>query len=193
MDIPFNSIKYFVYRGLLKSSFVSGTAITPQTETSSEFIERFWTDWNNYKTNTDQSALADPTPQSLGYDNSLANSLTNSLTIKSIYDNLQTGIRASNVKKGEWIGDFGNAFKIGFEIITEENNLLLDLIFLRAEIYKIDVSGSLVVRLKNAPQENRFYRLLILQPFSGFITKQAWTGFGCYMQRKKSACAGRIF
>jgi hypothetical protein len=137
LKIPFKSVKYFVYRGLLKNSFISGTAITPQATTNAEFIARFWTNWNDYKTNTNQPNLTDPTPQSFGHDISLAGSLE----IENIYDNSQTDVRAILVQEGEWIGDFGSAFKIGFEIITEADNITLDLDFLRAEKNQIDVTG----------------------------------------------------
>lgn len=146
LKIPFKSVKYFVYRGLLKSSFISGTDITPQATSNSEFIARFWTDWNNYKTNTNQTTLTDPTPQTFCFDNSLAGTLN----IEKIYDNSQTDLRALLVKEGEWFGDFGSSFKIGFEIITEADNLILDLDFLRAEKFQIDVTSltGLALRAK---------------------------------------------
>lgn len=144
LKIPFKSVKYFVYRGLLKSSFISGTAITPQASGNSEFIARFWTDWNNYKTNTNQPTLTDPTPQTFGYDNSLLGSLN----IENIYDNSQADVRTLLVKEGEWIGDFGTSKKIGLEVILETDsffvtdlNYRLDLNYLRAENKFIDVSG----------------------------------------------------
>ena len=71
LKITFDSVKYFVYRGLLKSSFIDGTAITPQDASNSELIARFWTDFNNFKTNTNQPSLEDPTPEIFGYDTSL--------------------------------------------------------------------------------------------------------------------------
>lgn len=144
LKIPFKSVKYFVYRGLLKNSFISGTAITPQATGNSEFIARFWTEWNTYKTNTNQPTLTDPTPQSFGYDTSLAGSLD----IENIYDNSQTDVRAILVQAGEWIGDFGSSFKIGFEIITEDDNLTLDLDFLRAKKYQIDVTSLTGLELR---------------------------------------------
>lgn len=137
LQIPFNSVKYFVYRGLLKSSFISETVITPQASSNSELIARFWDDWNSYKTNTNQPTMTDPTPESFGYDDSL----TGTLKIENIYDNSQTDVRALFVKEGEYIGDFGNIGKVGFEIITAYDNLSLDLNFLRAEAFQIDVTG----------------------------------------------------
>ncbi len=144
LKIPFRSVKYFVYRGLLKSSFISGSAITPQATTNSESIARFWTTWNDYKAETNQPNLPDPTPQSFGYDNSLPGLLL----IASIFDNSQTDVRALFVNEGEWIGDFGSSLKMGFEIITNDESLNLDLDFLRAEKFTIDVTdlSSLALR-----------------------------------------------
>lgn len=144
LKIPFNSVKYFVYRGLLKNSFVSGAAITPQETSNSEFIARFWTNWNNYKTISNQPNLTDPSPQSFGFDTSLSGSLN----IESIYDNSQTDVRALLVKEGEWIGDFGTSFKIGFEIIMETDNPNFDLDFMRARKSQIDVTDLTGIELR---------------------------------------------
>ena len=137
LKIPFKTIKYFVYRGLLKESFISGANVTPQATTNSEFIAHFWETWDNYKTNSNQPNLPDPTPDNFGYDNSLAGSLA----IENVYDNSQAGVSALFVKEGEWIGNFGNSSEIGLEIITEDDNLTLDLNFLRTEKFQIDATG----------------------------------------------------
>lgn len=142
LQIPFNTVKYFVYRGILKSSFISGTVVTPQASSNSELIARFWDECNNYKTNTNQPTLPDPSPQSFGFDDSFLDTLL----IENIYDNSQTDVRALFVKEGEWIGNFGNTGKIGFEIITADDNLTLD--YLRAEKYLIDVTGLISLELQ---------------------------------------------
>lgn len=144
LKIPFSSVKYFVYRGLLKTSFISGTEIIPQETSNSEFIDRFWTEWNNYKTTSNQPNLTDPSPQSFGYDNSL----TGSLNVENIYDNSQTDVRTLLVKEGEWIGDFGTSFKIGCEIIMEADHLNFDLDFMRAGKFQIDVTGLTGLELR---------------------------------------------
>lgn len=137
LQIPFNSIKYYVYRGLLKSSFLSGTSITPQSSNNSEFISRVWDEWNSYKTRTNKFDLPAPTPQYFGYDDDF---LEDNLLIENIFNNSED-VCPVFVKEGEWIGDFGCTQKIGFEIITETENLSLDLHFLRAGKYQIDVTG----------------------------------------------------
>src|SRR5215213_10194727 len=40
LNIPFPKIQFYVYRGLLKSSFITGAAIKPKTDTdNSDFIK----------------------------------------------------------------------------------------------------------------------------------------------------------
>ena len=132
LQVPFNSVKYFVYRGVCKDNFISGTAIAPKSAGNTETIARLWQTWEIY--NSDNS---EPTPQCFGYDNSLADSLN----IENIYDNSQEDVRALFVREGEWIGNFCSTFEIGLEIIIDDNNLTLDLDFLRAETFQIDVTG----------------------------------------------------
>jgi hypothetical protein len=135
LKIPFGQIKYFVYRGLSKDSFISGTNITPQATGNSEFIARFWVDWNQYKIS--HPTLPNPGPESFGYDNSLSSSLD----IEKIYDNSQVNnIRPIYVKEGEWIGNFGTSSPISFEVVVDTNNIF-NLDFLRADMHQIDVTS----------------------------------------------------
>ena len=143
LQVPFNSVKYFVYRGVRKDSFIDGTTITPKTGSNTETIARLWETWENYKISSNQPALADPSPQCFGYDNSLADSLN----IESIYDNSQD-VRPLHVQSGEWIGNFGNEFPIGFEIITDNDKITIDLDYLRAEKTVLDTSGLTGLELK---------------------------------------------
>ncbi|MDR2651435.1 MAG: hypothetical protein LBC68_03855, partial [Prevotellaceae bacterium] len=135
LKIPFGQIKYFVYRGLSKDSFISGTNITPQATGNSEFIARFWVDWNQYKIS--HPTLPNPGPESFGYDNSLSSSLD----IEKIYDNSQANnIRPIYVKEGEWIGNFGTYSPISFEVVVDTNNIFT-LDFLRTDKHQIDVTS----------------------------------------------------
>ena len=144
LKVPYKSIRYYIYRGVRKDSFINGTAITPQAVDNTETIARIWENWENYKTTTNQPALADPTLECFGYDNSLVGSLN----VRNVYDNSQE-VRVIYVQEGEWIGNFGNKFPIGFEIIIEENNTLnIDLDYLRAEKFSIDVIGLTGLELK---------------------------------------------
>lgn len=144
LKIPFNSVKYFVYRGLSKDSLIVGTGIKPKSQAlENSLLQRFWKDVDSFNANLTPSNQTSPTPKSLGYDNSLLGTLD----IQKIYDNSQTDTRAIFVKEGEWIGDFafqdsyGNPVKIGFEVILETDSLTLDLNYLRAGNFQIDVTG----------------------------------------------------
>jgi len=143
LKIPFNSVQYFVYRGIAKNSFFNGNAIKPETDADkSELLVRVWKEFNDFKTNHPKVSVEQLKPQDLGYDNSL----TTTLDIEHVYDYSQPNIRPIYVKEGEWIGNFAfqnsssSPIKIGFEIIQEANILNVDLQFLRAGKYSIDVS-----------------------------------------------------
>ena len=132
LKIPFGKVKYFVYRGLTKDSFISGQNIVAQGAENSEFIARFWTEWNGQNAGKNLPA---PGPQSFGYDDSLSGSLD----VEKIYDSSQNNnLRAVPVREGEWIGNFGTT--ISFEVIVETDNIFT-LEFLRANKYQINVAG----------------------------------------------------
>lgn len=137
-DINFTSVKYYVYRGLLKCSFIDTSGdITPVASTNTEFIDRFWQNWDDYKSDTNQPSLPDPTPQALGYDTTLPGTLN----IGSIYNNSQTDVRAVQVKEGEWIGDFGTLEPVVFEVIVDTDHLKVDLDYLSQLQNIVDVTG----------------------------------------------------
>ncbi len=144
LQIPFQ-IKYFIYRGLSKSSFIVDSVIKPaDSENLSEFISTFWNNWNNYKSVTNQPSLPDPEPGSIGYNNSLLGTLN----LDNIYDNSQEDTWGIVVKEGMWLGDFSTNNKIGFEVILETQNLSFNLDYLRAENQQIDVAGLSGLELK---------------------------------------------
>lgn len=142
LDISFTPVKYYVYRGVLKSSFISGTAITPDDpNTKTEFITKFWKGWRNQKTVLGQPTLPDPTPQSFGFDLSLANTTL----IEEIFNSDQSAntaindLQAIKVDEGEWIGNFG-INNIGFEIVIDVENFKVDLEYIRKSNFIIDVT-----------------------------------------------------
>lgn len=131
-------IDYYIYRGLLKSDFLSGSNITPKNDsTNTKFINRFWTDWEAFKVETNQPNLADLTPVAFGFDNSLSGSLN----VEKIFDDSQVDTRPIYVKEGEWFGNFTSAHKISFEIVQNTNRLIVDLNHVQAIEHQINVSG----------------------------------------------------
>jgi hypothetical protein len=151
LKIPFNSVKYFVYRGLSKDSLIVGTGIKPKSQApENSLLQRFWKDVDSWNAHLAPSNQTSPTPKSLGYDNSLLGTLD----IEKIFDNSQIDTRAIFVKEGEWIADFafqdsyGNPVKIGFEIIMETDSLTLDLNYLRASNYQIEITTESDLELR---------------------------------------------
>lgn len=144
LSIPFNNVKYYVYRGILKDSFIDGTAIKAETlAPENSFLKRVWADIASFKTNTNQPNLPNPSPKIFGFDDAIANMVN----VAQLYDNSQADTRAIYVKEGEWIGNFGIT-QIGFEIILETKhfnvadfNNQLDLYYLRKANHSIDVTG----------------------------------------------------
>ena len=130
LEVPFESVRYIVYRGLLKDSFFSGTAIKPSGTGSSELINRFWTEWN------DTSSSLTPTQLVFGYDSSLGGTTD----IDKVFDNTQNA-KPIGVKEGEWIGNFTSSHEIGFEIVLFHNHFTMTLEGLRAGSYTVDVTG----------------------------------------------------
>ena len=150
LKVNLNNIKYFVYRGILKSSLiVDDTTIVEEASTDNEFVARLWKDHNHFKTEFNLPALPDPTPKVFGYDNSLAVNLN----IERIYDNSQADTQALLVKQGEWFGDFATTHKIGFEIITSNERIIVDLAYLKEEKRQIDITGLTGLELKAKREE----------------------------------------
>jgi pyrrolidone-carboxylate peptidase/ribosomal protein L31 len=150
LKVNLNNIKYFVYRGILKSSLiVNDNTIIAEAPTNNEFIARLWQDHNHFKTNFEVPDLPYPTPKVFGYDNSLSTNLN----IEKIYDNSQEDIQALLVKQGEWFGEFATTHKIGLEIITSNERINIDLAYLKKEKHQIDVTGLTGLELKAKREE----------------------------------------
>lgn len=135
LDIPYPSVRYYVYRGLkLDSFFTSGGAIIPSsTSSKSKFIEEFWTQWNNQP----NIGGVTPSPGLFGYDPSLAGNID----VDGIFNHLHPDVKPIFVKAGTWLGNFGNSAKIAFEVITDTDHIDIDLGYLRKERHTIDVSA----------------------------------------------------
>lgn len=144
LQILFRPVKYYLYRGLAKNAFISGTAVTPaSTPDKTEFIDNFWKKWNKFKTDIAQPGLPDPTPKSFGFDIALADTykieeLFNSKDSQSVAIN---DIQAIQVKEGEWIGNIPATAEFNFEIITNTDQFAADLGYVRKLKHVIDVTA----------------------------------------------------
>ncbi len=136
-------IKYYVYRGILKSSLIdSNNNITPTAVTNNDLINRIW--------NTPPS---DTTCLTLGYNST---SLDGSIDIESVFDNSRTDIKPILVKEGEWFGTFATCDKIGFEVLLNTNRFTVDLNYVRSEKHQVLTTG-LTLFAEKAKREEILY------------------------------------
>ncbi|MCK9481727.1 MAG: hypothetical protein M0R38_08220 [Bacteroidia bacterium] len=149
-------VKYYIYRGILKSSLISGNDITPADISNNELIARFWDENENHP---------DPKAYLIGFDNSLPDSTdiedillcTVSGTVEPIY-----------VKEGEWFGDFGGTHEtekhpIDFEVLIDNaEEVITTLGYLRNGFYNSDTSKYQVNVTSKSNLEKRRIREQIL-------------------------------
>ncbi|MCG8575262.1 MAG: hypothetical protein MI810_10290 [Flavobacteriales bacterium] len=134
LDISYNSVKYYIYRGIKITSLIDGANVTPKANTNNEFIERLWK--NHDKLLAKVPATPNPTPANFGYNTTLAGNLL----IENIFNQANPDAKPMQVKEGEWMGTFDKNKKIAFEVITETNHLKLDLDYAKKSRHQIDVT-----------------------------------------------------
>lgn len=147
LKVNFNTIKYYVYREIEKKSLlIDKDKIALEETTNNEFIARLWKDHKQFKIDFKLPNHPNPTPKVFGY----TDSLPSNLNIEKIYDNSQEELRPLFVKQGEWFGDFTNNHKIGFEIVTSNDRINIDLTYLRKSNHQIDATdlNGLALRAK---------------------------------------------
>lgn len=150
LKVNFNKIKYYVYRGVLKSSLIiDEDTIAAEASTNNEFIARLWQDHHHFKSEFELPDLPDPTPKVFGYNNSLASNLR----IEKIYDYSQEDTQAIFIKQGEWFGDYATTNKIGLEIVTSSERITIDLAYLKKGKHHIDVAELTGLELRAKKEE----------------------------------------
>ena len=145
LKIPLSAVKYYIYRGILKDSLITGSLLKPKAQApENSFLKKIWENVESFKLNMNLPNHPDPNPKDIGYDNSLSDSLL----LEKIFDNSQPDTNAIYIREGDWIGDFGILTKIGFEIILETDNFnftefnnQINLNYLRKGSHFIDVNG----------------------------------------------------
>ncbi len=145
LKIPLSAVKYYIYRGILKDSLITGSLLKPKAQApENSFLKKIWENVESFRLNMNLPNHPDPNPKDIGYDNSLADSLS----LEKIFDNSQSDTNAIYIREGDWIGDFGILTKIGFEIILETDNFnftefnnQINLNYLRKGSHFIDVNG----------------------------------------------------
>ena len=146
-------VEYYVYRGILKSSLISGTHLTPYSSGINNFLTRVY-DQNPSETGANL----------IGFDNMIPGNVK----IEVVFNtpglfNLYT----YPVKQGEWFGDFGfeyntspsttESYKIGIEIIMEADRLNIDIEYLRRATYEVNTSSTPTIALSAKREEVTAY------------------------------------
>jgi pyrrolidone-carboxylate peptidase/ribosomal protein L31 len=150
IKVNLNNVKYFIYRGILKSSLiVDNNTLIAEASTNNEFLARIWNEHNSFKIDFNLPNLPDPNPKIIGYDNAIS-AIT---SIEKVFDNSQAETRALFIKQGEWFGDFTNTHKVGFEIITSDEKASVNLGYLRKEKHLINVTGLTGLNLRVKREE----------------------------------------
>lgn len=180
IDIPFNNVRYFIYRGLKKSSFINvdDDITAAGVSGNSEFIERIWDELDQRK--VDEPTAPDPIKESIGYDNSLSGSTRLDEVFWGKFD-----AKPIYVKEGEWIGDFyqdnGDPHLIGIDIMLDSSlgKFDPDLSFVRSGNFLINATGltGLVLKAKR-------------DQILGFIDPAAFFGLHFYDGLKTSTYSG---
>jgi hypothetical protein len=114
----FPKIKYFIYRGINKSSLVSGSLVAGSqnalSSTNSNLTQSIWIDYRGFNGST-----AEPPIALLGLGMDTANSpYKDSDSIDGIFNQINANHQLPVVQAGWHIGDFG-ADHVGFEIMFE--------------------------------------------------------------------------
>ena len=188
---PFNQpisgipIKYFVYRGLKKSDFISGDEVAPKTNTSSGFINYIWDEYEKFYNVSDGGVAPTFLSKFIGYpDNNtsqspsdLLNNYFYKITTYTEGDNPEeigtTSYELPLVPRGVLLGTVSDSIGIDivldkgdYTLINDNNPFKLDLTFARSEYNIINVTGV----------TNPFQRKLIKESVMEFMDITAFYG-----------------
>ncbi|MFT6442722.1 MAG: hypothetical protein ACJASQ_002341 [Crocinitomicaceae bacterium] len=166
LEIAYTGVKYYVYRGVRKDSFIDGSAITAAGGSKSDFINDFWANDTASKNALGIPLLPAPTPVKIGLDPILAGTVN----VEDIFNNSQTDARAVKVKEGDWIGKFSDAYPALFEIITDTDNIVVDLDSLR------DTSFQLAPLNSGPSSQDQFDDQIAREEVLAFIDPAAFYG-----------------
>lgn len=183
LNIPFQTVKYYVYRNILKNSLINASdEIVASDPGNSEFLLRFWENWANFKALPGNSALPDPTPKVFGFDASMvADTL-----IESVFDSSDAEIKPIKVIEGEWIGEFSGNATLSFEIITNSDYwynqpdnpdfLRFDLKYFRLDKHIVDVTSVAPTAGTLSATEEAFKRRVRREEILAYVDPAAFYG-----------------
>lgn len=131
----YGHVKYFVYRGIKKSSFLdnNGNVLSASTSGLSELLTRMWTVRQNLNLEANINEVLERNDFAL---DDQTNVLAPSESVDSIFDTYVF----QRVTPGMWIGDFEFSGNYGFQIVLDGPNHTMTLADLRVLDHKIVVS-----------------------------------------------------
>lgn len=151
------TVGLYVYRGVLKSSFVdssTGNIVAFSQSGKTEFVTSIWSAYSDYHSNTNGPL----NPSVIGMNSTLANTVT----LESIFNGSQSA-SAHIVTEGICLGDWDDVSDIGFEVLQNTLDFNPDIGFLKQSAHTISVSGISNPLEKKAKREEC---LLFLDPAS---------------------------
>jgi hypothetical protein len=145
INTPYGAVKCFVYRGLLKSSFLepNGDVKADQPSTNNELLNRYWVvraSLNAEEKQLDSSFTDLPLKRDdLGLTTAPDPPLPDGMPISELFDRFN---RFPRITRGMWIGDFATASAYGFEIAVDGPAPESTLADVRTLDHTIDVTYS---------------------------------------------------
>jgi len=146
--IPLQPISYYIIRGLDRNSFLSGAAIiADDIAVNSEFINKFHFNWNLSLPIRGLAPGTVPDPRVIGFHEDLATNLTyRAYWLEEFFNSSAStntfiqDFAAVKVREGEWIGNVlaGNEFE--FEIVTDTENMPINLEYAEYNAFQIDAT-----------------------------------------------------
>ena len=181
LKISFSKVQYYIYRGLLKSSFITtGGEIKAKNDLdNSDFIDYLWSQVAKFKSIISGpdglDPEPDPGPSAFGL---FSPPLPGTANVESLFSALDLAehwrVEYNYVKEGLWIGNFQNS--CGFEIITETDNQAINLNYVSKSSHEIDISG-----MPTLTQDDNFKIKLEREKILNYIDPAAF--WGMYFHR----------
>ncbi|HEX8517113.1 MAG TPA: S8 family serine peptidase [Bacteroidia bacterium] len=188
-DNKIGQVKYFVYRGLKKSSFLTGAGAVLPSSTSglSDLLTRMW---QVRATLNAEAGVTDVIERNdLGLDELSAPTPTPGTTL--VEDFFDTYV-FQKLSAGWYIGDFDTAADYGFEIIVEGPNYKPTLDDIKAADHKVIITYASGQPEFDAGQEEDIKTKLDREKILSFVDPAAYFGLLAYGKIELKKSSGNI-
>lgn len=179
LTIPLAPVKYYIYRGVDINSFIDSGAIKADDPlVNTEFINKFWINWNDYTNNLGISPTPPPSPQSFGYDLDMLSSPRNENELLEEYfnsdnsnNNVINDFQAIRVTEGDWIANVMAGCEFEFEIVLDKDKVKFNLEYAQKSSLIIDASSD-----SFNPQNPTLISLAVRETILNYIDPAAFFG-----------------